>query len=140
MSKTWKWILGILIALAIVALIAAPFILRATVRFPANADNFPPARAWDRVPGRGLDNWNRHPMMFNGGFFPFGGLFMGVGMLLSLLVPAGILFLVIYGAVRLALKNSPPPVVPASGLHPCPDCGYLLQPNWKHCPQCGKQQ
>lgn len=142
MSKTWKWIIAVLVVLAVVALIAAPFILRGAL-LSSSARAMAQAHGWDGPPmGRPFDNWQRHPMSASG-FLPFGGLFMGLGMLLSLAIPLGLLFGVIYYAVRLALKNSlpvvaPPPAAPAA-THPCPKCGYPLEYGWKFCPDCGKK-
>jgi hypothetical protein len=146
MSKTWKWILGILVGLFIVALIAAPFIWRSTMLANVDTNRLGVPRAWDvpRNNGRAFDNWNRHPMLAIGrSAMPFGGLFMGLGMLLSLIVPAGILFAIIYGAVRLAIKNGQttlPPAVAPPATHPCPKCGFAVQAGWKHCPECGTKQ
>jgi hypothetical protein len=146
MSKTWKWILGILAVLIIVALIATPIIIRSTVLANRSAGNLVLPPAWDgpRSNGRAFQDWNRHPMMVVGrNVSPFGSLFMGFGMLLSLIVPAAILFAIIYGAVRLAIKNNAtvlPQAVAPPVTHPCPACGFAVQAGWKHCPECGAEQ
>lgn len=147
MSKTWKWLLGIVAVLLVVTLLATPFILRSAL--PANAPNraLVQPRAWDgfKSNGRPFNDWKHHPEMmpFSRNYLPFGGLFMGLGMLLSLVIPAAVLFGIIYGAVRLALKNSQtilPPAVAPRPTHPCPKCGFAVQTDWKYCPACGAEQ
>ncbi|MGQ9834113.1 MAG: hypothetical protein ACUVRJ_10020 [Candidatus Villigracilaceae bacterium] len=147
MSKTWKWILGIVAVLLVVTFLATPFLLRSAL--PASAANRPlvQPRAWDgfKSNGRPFNDWNRHParVPFSRDYLPFGGLFRGLGMLLSLVLPAAVLFGIIYGAVRLALKNSQtilPPAVAPLLTHPCPKCGFAVQTGWKHCPACGAEQ
>ena len=113
MKNNWKWIVGITAGLLV--LFALPFLVR-------NFGYY------------GMMGGGRHSMMGGYGFSPFGGLFMGFGMLLVWLFPLGLLFLIIYGAVRLANKpNTPAP------LHTCPNCGQSTQNDWKNCPYCGKE-
>lgn len=73
-----------------------------------------------------------------GYMFPFGW----IGMLLGLLVPVGLIVLLVVGGVwivtRLAKPSSPmnqSPVNAAS--RTCPNCGKLVQADWKVCPYCG---
>lgn len=114
MKINWKWIVGILALLLV--LIALPILLRTF--------------GYDGMMG-GYSGW-RHPMMGGYGYLPFGGMFMGFGMLLMLAFPLGLLFLVIYGAVRLANKPNMP--APAQS---CSNCGKVVQADWKNCPYCG---
>ncbi|MBM3179593.1 MAG: zinc ribbon domain-containing protein [Chloroflexi bacterium] len=107
MKNNWLWIVGTVVLLAL--LFALPFAFR------SNSG------------GYGMMNGG---MM--GGFSPFGGLWMGLGMLLIWIVPLGLLFLVIWGAVSLAIKpNLPAPT------RSCPNCGKPVQNDWKNCPHCG---
>lgn len=148
MNRTWKWILGIVIVLVVTALIVTPFVLGRNMVAGMNYGMraLPQDRNWNDGPmmGRGNNNWSRHPMMGGYGFYPFGGLFMGIGMLLGLIIPLGLLFAVVYGAARLAVKNGLPQAAPAAAAppatHPCVKCGYPLQEGWKHCPECGERQ
>jgi len=71
-------------------------------------------------------------MMGGFGYSPLGGLWMGFGMLLAWIIPLGILFLVIYGAVRLANRADPP-----APSQTCANCGKSVQTGWKNCPHCG---
>lgn len=111
MKNNWKWIVGVVIGLLI--LFALPFLFR-------------------MFGYTGMMGGWRHPMMGGGNFLPFGGLFAILGMLLVWAIPLGFLFLVIYGAVSLAMKQNSP--VPARA---CPNCGKAVQADWKHCPHCG---
>lgn len=114
MKNNWKWILGA--SLVVLAVLALPFLFR----------NFGFYGMMN-----GFSGW-RHPMMGGYGFLPFGGFLMGLGMLLMWIIPLGLLFLVVYGAVRLA--SGPGTSVPAQA---CPNCGKAAQADWKNCPHCG---
>jgi hypothetical protein len=115
MKNTWKWIVGTVVILAL--LFALPYLLRAFT-------------GYEGMMGR-YTGWH-HPMMGGYNYSPLGGLWMGIGMLLAWIIPLGILFLVIYGAVRLA--NRPDTPLPS---HPCANCGKGVQADWKNCPYCG---
>jgi hypothetical protein len=122
MSRTWKWILGILAALVILGLVAGAaflwwnhpaMVLRDTVARPAIGGTPQPGTpnqpqrpmmpyGFQSGRGRGMEGWGGMPMMgargFHrlGGFTPFGiGLFF-VGGLLHLILPLGILALVAF--------------------------------------------
>lgn len=149
MSKTWKWILGITLGLVILVglgFVAATFLGYGHMSLGRSAYYGHPMMDEYGFNGRGpMGGYNndRHPMMddygFRGrhpmmgyGFSPFGGIFMGFGMLLIWTVPLGLLFLIIYGAVRLA--NKPNARVAAQS---CSNCGKAVQVDWKNCPYCG---
>ena len=117
MKNTWKWIVGVVLVLTI--MFALPFLWRAILGY-----------SYGGMMGNGYGYW-RHPMM-GYGYSPFGGLFMGFGMLSMWIVPLGLLFLVIYGAVRLANKPRLPTATQA-----CANCGKATQADWKNCPYCG---
>lgn len=114
MKINWKWIVGVAVALFV--LLALPILFR--------------SYGYNGMMG-GYGGW-RHPMM--GGYgLPFvGSLWMGFGMLFIWAIPLGLLFLVIYGAVRMANK----PNLPATA-QKCPNCGQAVQAGWKNCPHCG---
>lgn len=123
MSKTWKWILGILLALVLVAALFSIGYMWRTQRVigwevPANRSwNMPYDRSWNmpmhpqwnqQVPGQ----WN-HPMMYDRGFLPYGGFF-ALGGLLKWVLFFGLL----YGAYWLGRRNAriavdPKPASPA---------------------------
>ena len=169
MSKTWKWVIGILIALVIlVGCVAIPFGMhqfagRFAWQFQPEENqqgdykDFGPGMMWrgqggdnDFGPGmmwrgQGGDNgfgpgmmgrgYGYHGMMRGGfGFFPFGGIFMG-------LIGLTILGLAVYGVVALFNRRPAPamvtaPVAPVS-THTCASCGKPTQDDWKTCPYCG---
>ena len=116
MKPVWKWILGILSVIVI-----------ATLLFGIGYLGFGHRVAYMHS---GFDG--HAPMMRGYGYSPFGGLFMGFGMLLAALIPLGILFGVIYGAVRLAIRDSRPK-------QPCANCGKPVRAGWVACPHCGKK-
>lgn len=143
MKKFWKWFLGILLVLLIVAgIVLAVIFLRHG--FVGGFE----ARGFERQPG-----WNM-PMM-NGrgfhtlggrGFYPMGGGLMFLGMGLAWLLPLALIGLLVYGIFAIgkragshAMSSSAPASVPMAA-HPCPKCGQSVQDDWKHCPQCGKKQ
>lgn len=109
MSKTWKWILGILLVLVVIAAFGAlGFVWRGQMFAAA------PARVWGNpMMGPGANGWNMHPhmnprylmsthpMMGGGGFLPFGGFFLFGGLLKWLLF-----FGLLYGAYWLGKRNA----------------------------------
>jgi hypothetical protein len=134
MKKAWKWILGIVLILVVVAgLVAVPFVLRRIVSVNVapralyqqgwNGPAFP------RMGPRGFDG-NRQPPMMNGrGFFrfgarfaPFGFGFLFFGGFLRLLVPLGLLALVAFTFYQMGRRAgmTPAPVTPVPAPAPAP--------------------
>ncbi len=74
------------------------------------------------------------------GGFGYIGPFGYIGMILMWLIPGGIIFLLILGAVSL-FNNWNRPNQPAPGVGApariCPSCGKAAQADWKTCPYCG---
>jgi len=110
MSKTWKWIIGIVLGLVIlfgVGFVAAQFFgfghMSYYGRGPYSGhpmmDDF---GFGDRVPRGGYQNF-RQPMLGGRGFYPLGGLFF-LGGLLRLIFPLGVLALVGYFSYRAGKK------------------------------------
>lgn len=151
MSKTWKWIIGILIGLLILAvLVAIPFGMH---QFASGYTAQFPARGLDRdfgpgMMGRGEGNydWHQgmmggsqgfsHPMAYGFGFFAFG--------IFRLIIPLGVLGLAIYGVIAL-FKRRPASIAPAEAVpstpvvssRSCGSCGKPAMDEWKNCPYCG---
>jgi len=118
MKTAWKWVIGVVVVL--VLLLALPVLLGGYFGYGG-------------MMGGGYGNWG-HPMMGGAHYSPFGGLFMGFGMLLAWGLPLALLGLVIYGAVRLANKPGSPIKMWA-----CTNCGKSVQADWKNCPYCGTE-
>ena len=164
MRKFWKWILGILIVLVVVAgLVGLAFVMRnnmitANLRpgygfQPQQRGNLPPqsvnpqARGWNGPMMRGGDGWGR-PMMGGRGFgfthfglMPFGFMFGG----LMGLIPLALLALVLYGTYLIGKNSVKPAAVaataaPSIAIHACAKCGSMVQDDWKFCSNCGKKQ
>jgi hypothetical protein len=165
MKKVWKWVIGIVIVLVVVAaLVVGAFLMRSHFANVVNIDKF--NRPGVQVPGYGTrqrfpggDGWGVYGMhmrgpgiMGYGRWNPLGGLIGGVFCLGFLaLVVLGIIWLVrrlrtpavVSAAVAPAAAPVAPvaePVVPLAAVHPCPKCGEPVQEGWKHCPNCGKKQ
>ena len=135
MNKKWKWILGITIGLVVLfglGIVAASFFGGGHMSFGRSAYYGHPMMDDygfnGRNPMEGYNNY-RHPMM---GGWGLGGLFMGFGMLLLWAFPVGLLFLVVYGAVRLANKSNTP-----IAAQTCANCSKPVQADWTTCPYCG---
>ena len=154
MKKVWKWVIGIVVVLVIVAaLVVGAFMLRSHfvnvvrignlnrpgIQVPGNGEG---QRGWPgRFPGMmpfGNDGWGGRGIHMRGsglmGFgrmMPFGGL---IGGLFSL----GLLALVVLGIVwlvrRLTVTKTPP-----APLLTCRHCGKPIQAGWIACPNCGKK-
>lgn len=107
MSKTWKWILGIVLVMVLVgAMFAIGFMWQThtvtgwnrIMPFEQNWNSPMQRDNWNqRVPG---DQWN-HPMMNTRGFTPFGGFFMLGGLVRPILF-----FGLLYGAYWLGRRNA----------------------------------
>jgi uncharacterized membrane protein len=143
MKKVWKWILGIVIVVVIVAALAVlMFVLHNSFGGSIGFRNLP-GHDW-RAPMMDADDGWRHPMMGYRSFMPFGGGLMLFGMGLVRLIPLVLLGLLVYGAYRYGMKRSsaatPPPAAPApTPVRTCPKCGYAVQEGWNHCANCGKK-
>jgi TRAP-type C4-dicarboxylate transport system permease small subunit len=154
MSKTWKWIIGILIGLMVLAvIIAIPFGMH---QLAGNYTQQFPARGFERgfdhdfgpgMMGRGggADNfyWHHNMMNRNPGFV--GPMVYGSGFfffeIFRLLIPLAVVGLAIYGVFAL-FRRKPSPVVaaeaaPAVPTRTCASCGKSAQDDWKNCPYCG---
>jgi uncharacterized membrane protein len=155
MSKTWKWIIGIIVALLVLgAVFSVPFMMHNRFGSQAAFENrgngfeggYGPGGMMGRFDndGYGPGGYNRggmmgrgsgfaHPMMYGFGFFPF-GMFMWI-------IPLAILGLAIYGFIAL-IRRRPTgapaaEVAPAAPTQSCANCGKPAQSDWKTCPYCG---
>ncbi len=142
MKKVWKWIIGIVLGLVVLAVLVG-------VGFMARS-NFHAYRAGDfdlrgfsvRGPGMmsygGFGSHMRGFGMMGYGFMPFGGF---LGGLFSL----GFLALAVMGVIWLVNRlRTPKPVeasaaIPTAAVNPCKKCGMPIQDGWKVCPHCGKK-
>jgi hypothetical protein len=169
MKKVWKWVIGIAVALVVLAaLVGGAFLLRSHF---ANVASLRVARPGLQIPGNGWDDrrgdgnnpgmmpfgnygWGRGMHLRGFGMMGFGG--MGLfGGLIGGLFSLGILALVVLGVIWLVGRLRKPKVVAATvepvasaapvaavmaDTHPCPRCGEPVHEDWKHCPNCGKKQ
>ena len=141
MKKVWKWILGILIVLVVLAvLFALAFMFHNGFGRIISFREIPQSRVWNGPMMGGGDGWHR-PGMGVRGFMPFrmGFAFLGG------LIPLALLGLLVYGAYRLGKKRAniamAAPAAPVPALtHPCAKCSQPVQEGWKNCPLCGKKQ
>ena len=154
MSKTMKWIIGIIVALVVVCGIAAlGFLIFSPMRGTAWVMGAHMPRTWDGGrfnPGNDMP-WDDMPMRPNRwmpGILPFGGLVRG-------LFGLGFLFLIGLGVVALVIAlmrsrkpaaavASPGPSTPlaeqaqvAIPARSCPNCQHTVEEGWSHCPYCG---
>ncbi|MFZ5903097.1 MAG: hypothetical protein ACOYZ8_06075 [Chloroflexota bacterium] len=118
MSRTWKWILGIVIALVVIgALAAAAYAWHVRTNAFTWDRSAPFDRGWDGFTPRG--EW-QHPMLdmrgsrgfplSRHGFVPFGGFF-----LLGGLVKLAVFFGLLYGAYWLGRRNARIALDPSTG-------------------------
>ena len=163
MKKVWKWVIGIVVVLVVIAVVVGGvFLLRsqfANVAYAARVN-----RPGVQVPGNGQrlpgpfpgvrpfgnDGWGIYGMHRRGpGMMGFGWM-MPFGGLLACLFSLGLLALVVWGIVWLVRRPARTvavaapvepvaPVVPGPEVHPCPKCGEPVQEGWNHCPNCGKR-
>jgi len=146
MKNIWKWIIGIVLGLVILALlVGAGFAFRtgslgcgARARSGFDQDG----RSFGMMPydgmHRGFGMMHYGGMHRGFGMMPFGGLFGG-------LISLGVLALIVLGIlwlVRSLRKPAVPaaPVVPAVPAATCRNCGNPVESGWRNCPHCGKKQ
>jgi hypothetical protein len=161
MKKVWKWVIGIVVGLLVVALVVGgAFFVRSHFSFPAAAGvrlinptvqtpGVGKTPGWDmgRGPrgftgrGEGMQpfgegGWGRRGMhmgMMGFGWMPFGGVLGG-------LVLLGFLALAVLGIIWLVNRSKPTvAVVPSVAVSPCKKCGQPVQTGWTYCPNCGKK-
>jgi hypothetical protein len=157
MSKTMKWMIGILVGLLVVCLLAAVgFLVFSQINLPDRGVTI--LRDWDgnRPFDRDFAPWDHMPMRPNRwapdglmrGFFPVGGLLSG-------LLCLGFLVFVVFGVIALvvSLKRSRKPATaapsqvghatPSEGeeiaipARTCSNCQRPVNEDWSHCPYCG---
>ena len=154
MKSIWKWILGIVVVLVVVAgLVGLGFVMYNRMSAVAVQRAIPNSQTWNgpmnRVPGGRTFAPGIMPMMgnrgFGRGFGPFAPGLMFFG-LLGRLIPIALLILLLYIAYRLGKRNlavsaaAAPAPPPATATHACPKCQTPVQDDWKHCPNCGEAQ
>ena len=146
MKKVWKWILGIVLGLIVLAvLFCVGFIVfrnfhayRGEAR---NAPGFSQRGPQMMMPNGGFQ-YMRGPGMMNRGIVPFGGFFGG-------LLAIGFLALVVLGIIwlvrslrtpkRVDVPAAAPVAMPVEVTNLCKKCGKPLQSDWHVCPNCGKK-
>jgi hypothetical protein len=152
MKKVWKWIIGIVLGLIVLAvLVGMGFMAHANFRSYRFSDDggqgFSQRGGPGMMPYGGFDHFRgpagMGPGMMGRGFNPLGGL---IGGLFSL----AFLALAVMGVIWLVNRlRTPKPVTvtpvampvqtPALITDPCKRCSYPLQADWKVCPNCGRK-
>ena len=149
MKKVWKWVIGIVIGLVVLAvLVGVGFLVFGRYHAVRIENGY--TRGWSQqgpgmMPYNGFGEHMRGPgMMGRGGMMPFGGFIGG-------LICLGFLVLIVFGIfwlVRATRKStrvdSPayittPAAMPAHLMDTCKKCGKPIQADWKNCPYCGKK-
>ena len=167
MKKVWKWIIGIVVVLVILAvLVGGAFLLRSHMMNVAGVATTV-TRPVPQLPGNRLPNTPNSGNNGNGvrrfpGMMPFGnggmsrrGMYMGgfgrmnpFGGFLGGLVSLGLLALIVLAIIWLVRSLQRPvmlatapvvPVVPTIATHACQKCAEPVQENWKFCPNCGEK-
>ncbi len=123
MKKAWKWIIGILLGLVVLAILfCLPLLFRSGC--PAFAGGYDTGFGWH------MRGFGGMPLMRGFGFLPFGGLF-GLG--IFTLIVLGIIWLVRALRTPKLLSSLPPQA------QVCPKCSQPVQAEWQHCAYCGKK-
>ena len=148
MSKGLQWVIGIGVALVVVAIVfssLAPFLLPRAAAAGAPRFTLP-----NRIFGPRIPLIPGFPFRFGpfGRRMPFFSLFGLAGCIWPLLL-AGLIILAISAFSRrpvapAALPPLAPPPAAQAAAPPapvsqavCSNCGQPLQPGWRHCPNCG---
>jgi len=141
MKKVWKWIIGIVLGLIVLAvMVGVGFMVRGNFHVFRGEAFYPRGfseRGLEMMPYGGFGHM-RGPGMMGHGWMPFGGFFGGLFSLGFLaLVVLGIIWLV--RSLRTPKPKEASAEVPAAIVNPCKNCGRPLQDDWKNCPHCGKK-
>lgn len=162
MKKVWKWIIGIVIALIVIAaLVVGGFFIWMHAGNYAGVARV--VRPGTTMPGFGREpfnnTWGGHGYIMRGpGMMEFGrtGIFGG---LFGGLIGIGLLALIIMGIIWLARSLRTPATAKATAseasvaaaaseveesnleasAQTCPKCGSPVQTDWKHCANCGRK-
>ena len=154
MSRTWKWIIGIIIGLVVVCAVAAlGFWAFGSMHGSTWTLGGHMPRYWEggRLNRGYMMPWNNMPMRpygFGRGYLPFGGFFRGlIGLGFLFLIGLGVAALVLAitrsrkpAAAIVAPATSTPPAEQAQAAIParsCPNCQRPVDEGWSHCPYCG---
>jgi len=145
MKKIWKWVIGIVLGLVVLALLVG-----LGFAIHAGAGRFG-ERAWggsDRE-GRGFGMMPYGGMHREFGLMPYGGMHRGFGMMpfggfFGGLISLGALALIVLGIIWLVRRLRTPvapaaPIVPAAPALACRNCGNPVESGWRNCPHCGKK-
>ena len=108
MKNIWKWILGVLLVLVVVAAVGvAAFAWRNRMGVAFVNRSVPFAQGWDNRPiPRGNDGWNNVPMPMMRGRGGFGLGFFGPLVFLGGLVKLAFFSALLYGAYWLGKRNA----------------------------------
>jgi len=166
MKKVWKWVIGIVVVLVILAVLAGgAFLLRSHMMNVLGVART--SRPGTQLPGYPLLPAPNNGTNGNGvrrfpGIMPYGNYMGGRGMLgfgrslpfggfFGCLISLGVLALIVLAILWLVRNLRRPvvvaaapvaagyPVVPAVATHPCQKCAEPVQENWKFCPNCGEK-
>ncbi len=150
MKKAWKWVIGAVVVLVILAtLVGLGFVFRNNmhiIRGEAQIYRGYSERGPEMMPNGGFGYHMRGPFMMGYRRSMFGGFIGGLFMLgFLVLVVLGIIWLMGRGRAQTpvpasaAVPAGTSPAVPEEITNPCKKCGRPLQAEWKVCPYCGKK-
>jgi hypothetical protein len=145
MKNAWKWILGIILGLSIVALTVLPFFMRLGIRMMPNVQRFGE---------RGFRGFHMDgPFGMMGGGYMGGGMWgglMAIRMVVLPLLVIALLVLISYwiGNARRqkisaqvpaqpVIQEPLPVVASVEAEKHCKSCGKHLETEWMTCPFCG---
>ena len=149
MKPVWKWIIGIVVGLVVLAAVVGGVILvRNNLPFRHMAFQVqkvqpgqpsqpgqpvrPFGNRYSGGPGFGMREFGMRGFgMMGWGMMPFGGFFGG-------LFTLGLLAFLVLGIIWLVRNNRTPRQ--AVEMHTCGNCGKPVQADWRNCPYCGKKQ
>jgi len=149
MKKVWKWVIGIVIGLVVLAvLVGVGFMVFRGFHTVRIQNGY--SRGWSQqgpgmMPNNGFGLQMRGSgMMGRGGMMPFGG-FIGGLVCLGILVLIGLGIIWLVRATRKSTRVDSPASIPAPAATPgpvmdiCKKCGKPIQADWQNCPYCGKK-
>jgi hypothetical protein len=145
MKPVWKWIIGIVIALVVIAAVVCGFVFSHNHMVGFRGDF------------REFGTYGYNPHMPMGRSFGYVSPMFGFGLIfLRGLIPLALLVLLAYGIYRLGFHNAQKTATnsvveaakaeseviaqePLVEMHTCPKCGNDIEEGWRNCPHCGKR-
>ncbi len=159
MRKVWKWVIGVVVALVVIAVIAGGvWLIASRIAGVRYAQVLPPSQGnpvprgnngpyGNRVGPNWMMPYGGHYQMMRGGGFGFGIIPGIIGFIFFLVILALVVLGIVWLVTSLSRRSTVLPPAPATqaapavvNTHLCSNCGQPVQNGFTFCPNCGAKQ